>query len=44
MFFFPKQDLSLDENYQQKGGGQPQAMDENGERLQWFQLMGPHEF
>ncbi len=39
----PKQDLSLDENCRQEGGGQPQAMDEDGERLQLFQLMGSQE-
>jgi len=32
MFFYPKQYLFLDENFRQKGGGQLQLMDENGER------------
>jgi hypothetical protein len=31
MSLYPKQNPSLDENLQQKGGGQPQPMDENGE-------------
>jgi hypothetical protein len=31
MPFYPKQDPSLDLNHQQKGGGQLQPMDENGE-------------
>jgi len=35
MPFYPKQNLSLDENRRQKGGGQPQPMDEDGECLQW---------
>jgi hypothetical protein len=43
MFFNPKQDLSLDENHRQKGGGPPQPMDENGEGLQWFHLKGLQE-
>ncbi len=41
--FIPKQDSSLNENHQQKGGRQPQAMDEDGESQQWSQLMGPQE-
>jgi hypothetical protein len=35
----PKQDPSLNENHQQKGGSQP--MDEDGKGPQWYQLMGP---
>ncbi len=31
MSLYPKQDPFLDENPQQKGGGQPQPMDEDGE-------------
>ena len=31
MPLYPKQDLSLDKNCQQKRRGQPQPMDENGE-------------
>jgi hypothetical protein len=30
MSLYPKQDPFLDENPQQKGGGQPQPMDEDG--------------
>jgi hypothetical protein len=33
----------MDENRRQKGGNQPQLMDEDGKGPQWFQLMGPHE-
>jgi len=39
--FIPKQDSSLNENHQQKGGRRPQAMDEDGELQQRSQLMGP---
>jgi hypothetical protein len=40
MHLYPKQKLSLNEYYRQKGGGQPQPIDEDGEGLQWSQLMG----
>ncbi len=40
MPIYPRQDPSLDENHQRKGGGQFQLMDENGEGPQWSQLMG----
>jgi hypothetical protein len=30
MSFYPKQNLSLDENHRQKGGNQLQLIDENG--------------
>jgi hypothetical protein len=33
MFFYPKQDPSLDENHRQKGENQLQPMEENGEGL-----------
>jgi hypothetical protein len=33
MPFYSKQDSSLDENRQQKGGGQPQPMDEDAKGL-----------
>jgi hypothetical protein len=36
MSFYPKQNPSLDENHRQKGGGQPQPMDEDGKGPQWF--------
>ncbi len=32
MHLYPKQDSSLNENCQQKGGNQPKPMDEDGER------------
>ncbi len=31
MLLYPKQDPALDENHWQKGGGQLQPMDEDGE-------------
>jgi hypothetical protein len=43
MPLYPKQDSFMDENLLQKGGNQPQPMDENGNELQWSQLMGPQE-
>jgi hypothetical protein len=42
VFFNPKQDPSLDENHGPKKN-QLQPMDEDGEGLQWSQLMGTHE-
>ncbi len=36
MPLYPKQDPSLDENHWQKGGGQFQPMDEDGQGPQWF--------
>jgi hypothetical protein len=33
MLLYLKQDLFQDKNHQQKGGGQLQPMDEDGERL-----------
>jgi hypothetical protein len=44
MSLYPKQNPSMDENCQQKGGGQLQPMDEDGEGLQWSQLMWLHEY
>jgi hypothetical protein len=44
MPIYPKQDPSMDENCQQKGGGQPQPMDEDGEGSQWSQLMWLQEY